>query len=122
MLAVVWAILRISGPRGSNSHEEIARFFSDSGDRERFGAAGWAMAAAGLFFLWFLSGLRAVLRRAEGEPARLTTFAFAGGLVMAAVLFAKNAIHPAFAGVYDYADDFELDPNTYQLLDSIWFG
>src|SRR5919198_3489212 len=76
VLAVIWGILRISGPGGGSSHGEITRFFADSGDRARFGAAGWVMAAAGLFFLWFLSGLRVVLRRAEGETGRLAGLAF----------------------------------------------
>lgn len=121
VLALIWAILRTSGPGGGDSHAEITKFFSDSGDRARFGAAGWVMAAAGLFLLWFLAGLRVLLRRAEGEPGRLAGLAFGAGVVMVALLFAKNSIHPAFAGVYDYADDFKLDPNTYQILDSIWF-
>lgn len=121
VLTIVWAVLRISGPSGDDSHAEITKFFADSGDRERFGIAGWVMAAAGLFLLWFLSGLRVLLRRAEGEPGRLSALAFGGGVVMVVLLFAKNSIHPAFAGVYDYADDFKLDPNTFQLLDSIWF-
>jgi hypothetical protein len=120
-LAIVWAILRTSGPGSGDSHAEITKFFSDSGDRTRFGAAGWVMAAGGVFLLWFFSGLRVLLRRAEGEPGRLSALAFGSGVVMVALLFAKNSIHPAFAGVYEYADDFKLDPNTYQLLDSIWF-
>jgi hypothetical protein len=121
VLALTWVILRASGPGGGDSHREIVKFFSDSGDRERFGLSGWVMGAAGLFLLWFLSGLRTLLRRAEAGDGRLASLAFGGGIVMTALLFAKNSIHPAFAGVYDYADDFKLDPNTYQLLDSIWF-
>jgi hypothetical protein len=43
--------------------------------------------AALFFFIWFLGSLRSALREAEGGTGRVSSIAFAGGLVSAGALF-----------------------------------
>ena len=45
-------------------------------------------AAALFFFIWFLGSLRSALRVAEGGTGRVSSIAFAGGVVSAGALFA----------------------------------
>jgi hypothetical protein len=45
------------------------------------------MTAALFFFIWFLGSLRSALRVAEGGTGRVSSIAFAGGLVSAGALF-----------------------------------
>jgi hypothetical protein len=45
------------------------------------------LTAALFFFIWFLGSLRSALRAAEGGTGRVSSIAFAGGLVSAGALF-----------------------------------
>ena len=55
-----------------------------------------------LLFLWFLGSIRSVLRRAEGQPGRLSAIAMGGALVgttfviLANIFMAAAALHPEF--------------------------
>lgn len=59
-------------------------YVADNQSQIQFGAT---LAAIGIFFLvWFLGSLRTALRVAEGGTGRLTSIAYAGGIVGAAAL------------------------------------
>ena len=127
-LSVVWAILVVAGDRPDydSSSAAISEYWGDSGKRvlSLFGAI--ALSFAGLALLWFLGSLRIILRRAEGEPARLATIAFAGGVVMAALLYVKNAIDGGLALAFEFgeqgAQDIMLDPEVFRALDAFFVG
>jgi hypothetical protein len=64
---------------------EIHSYYADEQDGIR---ASMVLLTAGLFFfIWFLGSLRSALRVAEGGTGRVSSIAFAGGLVTAAAFF-----------------------------------
>lgn len=123
-LAVVWGILlfAVDRPSYNSSDETVSEFWGDSGNRRLLLAADLALAFAGVALLWFLGGLRVVLRRAEGEPARLATIAFAGGVVLAALLFVKNAFDGGVALALEFEQGFTLDPDVARAFDAVFLG
>jgi hypothetical protein len=67
------------------SATEIQTYYSDEQDGIR--ATMVLLTAALFFFIWFLGSLRSALRVAEGGTGRVSSIAFAGGLVSAGALF-----------------------------------
>jgi hypothetical protein len=123
-LAVLWAIVLATADRPSynSADDAVAEFWTDSGNRRLVLLANLAMGLAGVALLWFLGSFRVVLRRAEGEPARLATIAFAGGVVLSALLFVKNAIEGGIALALEFEQGFTLDPDVYRALNAIFLG
>ena len=64
---------------------EIHAFYAD--EQGGIQAAMVVLVAALFFFIWFLGSLRSALRTAEGGTGRVSSIAFAGGLVSAGALF-----------------------------------
>lgn len=64
---------------------DIHNYFVDEQDGVR--ASMVLVTAALFFFIWFLGSLRSALRAAEGGTGRVSSIAFAGGLVSAGALF-----------------------------------
>lgn len=121
VLWIVSAILTSGAPDAGSSNADIASYYADGGERGKLSGAGYALAFGGIFFLWFLGSLRTLLRRAEGEPARLSALAFGGGVAMIAMFFVGSALKAGPAGAFDYADNLRLDPELVKVLDSISF-
>jgi hypothetical protein len=127
-LTVLWGIIILVGDRPGydSSSAAISEYWGDSGKRGLSVLAAIALALAGLALLWFLGSLRVILRRAEGEPARLATIAFAGGVVMAALLFVKNSIDGGLALALEFGEqgvnDFTLDPEVFKTFDAFLIG
>jgi hypothetical protein len=64
---------------------EVHAFYTNEQDGIR---ASLVLAIAALFFfIWFLGSVRSALRTAEGGTGRVSSIAFAGGLVSAGALF-----------------------------------
>jgi hypothetical protein len=63
----------------------IQTYYADEQDGIR--ASMVLLTAAVFFFIWFLGSLRSALRTAEGGTGRVSSIAFAGGLVTAGALF-----------------------------------
>jgi hypothetical protein len=123
-LAVLWAIILVAVDRPSynSADEAVAEFWGDSGNRRVLLLADLALALGGVALLWFLGSLRVVLRRAEGEPARLATIAFAGGVALSALLFVKNAIDGGIALALEFEQGFTLDPDVFRALNAVFLG
>jgi hypothetical protein len=123
-LAVLWAIVLATADRPSynSADDAVTEFWTDSGNRRLVLLADLALGLAGVALLWFLGSFRVVLRRAEGEPARLATIAFAGGVVLSALLFVKNAIEGGIALALEFEQGFTLDPDVYRALNAIFLG
>jgi hypothetical protein len=127
-LSVLWATLIVAGDRpgyGSSS-AEISEYWADSGKRALSLVGAIVLSLAGMALLWFLGSFRVVLRRAEGEPARLATIAFAGGVVLAALMLVKNSIDGGLALALIFGEagenDFMLDPEVFKTLDALFLG
>jgi hypothetical protein len=123
-LAVLWAIVLATADRPSynSADDAVTEFWTDSGNRRLVLLADLALGLAGVALLWFLGSFRVVLRRAEGEPARLATIAFAGGVVLSALLFVKNSIEGGIALALEFEQGFTLDPDVYRALNAIFLG
>ena len=65
---------------------EIHAYYAEEQDGIRLSLV--FTAAALFFFIWFLGSLRSALRVAEGGTGRVSSIAFAGGVVSAGALFA----------------------------------
>ena len=124
VLTLLWALLLATADRPSynSSDAAVSEFWSDSGNRRLLLLAALALALAGVALLWFLGSFRVVLRRAEGEPARLATIAFAGGVALSVLLFVKNAIEGGLALALEFEQGFTLDPDVYRALNAVFLG
>ena len=77
---------------------EIHSYFAD--EQSGIQAALVVLTGALFFFIWFLGSLRSALRVAEGGTGRVSSIAFAGGVISASALFvlitliAGAAFHP----------------------------
>ncbi len=83
LFAAIIAIGTVGEPPLEASDEEAAAFFRNAQVAWVHAAQATAsLAAVGL--LWFVAGLSVLLRRAEGEPAWLSTVALVSGVVFVA--------------------------------------
>lgn len=79
ILTVVSAAVAGDPPTFNKPTDEIRAWFTDNGDQLLVGQFLIFIAFA-IFYLPFISGLRALLARAEGGPHMWSTVTFAGGL------------------------------------------
>jgi hypothetical protein len=103
VLFIVGTIVLFSGsPDGDASPTKVIAWYSDSGHRDRVNI-GWILGGLGVFaFLWFLSSLRRVIRRLEGEDGFLTALTTIGGAVYATLALAALALNN---GIRTMSDD-----------------
>jgi hypothetical protein len=116
---IVGTIILFSGsPGGDAAPAKVIAWYSDSGHRDRINI-GWIVGGLGVFFfLWFLSSLRRIIQRLEGEDGFLTALTTIGGVVYATLAFAALAVnngirtmsddtyhHQVFPGLIHAADD-----------------
>jgi hypothetical protein len=101
VLFIVGTILLVGGePDGDASPTEVARWYADSGHRDRINV-GWILTGLGIFFfLWFLAALRSALLRLVGDGF-LITLATVGGAVYAALALASIAVNDALKTMSD---------------------
>ena len=104
LAGIVFVILFVVGlslnniPSADDSAVKITNFYNDGGDRAQVIIASYLLWLAALFFFWFVASLRARLIAVEGQPGRLTSIAFGGGLVFIAMLMAAAACFASVAG------------------------
>ena len=103
VLFVIGTILLFSGsPNGDASPAKVIAYYSDSGHRDRI-QIGWLVSGLGVFFfLWFLSSLRRMVRRHEGEDGFLTALTTIGGVVYGSLALVALGLN---AGVRTMSDD-----------------
>lgn len=82
--------------------------------RNIIGAYMWVLGA--LAFLWFLTRLRTVLRRAEGGTGTVSSLAFGAGVVFAALWIASSAAFAAVAYAVELRDAPVSDPDLMRVL------
>jgi hypothetical protein len=120
---IVFVVLMLTGaafvidvPKADASAQEIAGYLADSGNHTRnvIGAYIWVL--GGLAFLGFVSGLRSVLRRAEGEPGTLSSLVFGAGVVFTAVWSVSAATLASVAYAVEFSDAPVTDPDIVRVL------
>jgi hypothetical protein len=120
--STLWAVVQvIVGPPelGKSSTEEFTSFYGDQSNRISLMLATLSLAVAGFALLWFLGGLRSVLRRIEGDTGTLATTAMMGGVVLAGLLFVFNAVQVAVPWALEESDNFRLDPDSARLFEGL---
>jgi hypothetical protein len=99
VLIVIAAIIGGETPDVDDSTVSVVEWWRDNDTSQL-----WANAIAGwstIFLVWFAGSLRATLRRAEGEPGRLSVVSFGGALLIAAGLLSFAGFGFAAADVAD---------------------
>jgi hypothetical protein len=116
VLMLTGAALVIDVPAADASAQDIASYLTDSGNHTRniIGAYLWVL--GGLAFLGFVAGLRAVLRRAEGDPGTLSSLVFGAGVVFTAVWSVSAAALASVAYAVELADAPVSDPDLVRVL------
>jgi hypothetical protein len=113
-------------PESGDSDAKIVAYYADSGHRARDIVGLFLILAASLLFLWFLASLRSRVARAEGHAGALTAAAYGAGLVSTALWFVAVAVFVAPSFARADTGKFQLDPNTFRLLNDVgytfWFG
>jgi hypothetical protein len=129
VFVALWIVaLAITGdsPDTGDSDGKILSYYADGGHRARDFAALFLVLAASLFFLWFLAALRSRLATAEGGVGRLATAAFGAGVASTVLWFAAVTIFASPSAARSDSAKFQLDPNTWRLLNdlgyTLWFG
>jgi hypothetical protein len=116
VLMLMGAAFVIDVPKADASAQEIAGYLADSGNQTRniIGAYIWVL--GGLAFLGFVSGLRSVLRRAEGDPGTLSSLVFGAGVVFTAVWSVSAATLASVAYAVRFSDAPVSDPDIVRVL------
>jgi hypothetical protein len=122
VLLVVIASLVKDAPDRDASEAELVSYYQESGNRSEEIVAFFLVGLALFCFLSFLGALRGFLARAEGEPARLTTAAVGSGVAFIALAVAAHVAADSVSWAAEIYDDFEVDPNTARLAQSLWYG
>jgi hypothetical protein len=113
---VLWLVgvfvLESASPGADASPDEILAYFDDDDTTIFTGALLFALGTA--FFVAFLGSLRATFLTAEGQPGRLTSVAFAGGVGKA--VFDMGVVGGFAAGAVAADEAEPLGPQTAQTL------
>jgi hypothetical protein len=120
---IVFVVLMLTGaffvidvPAPDASTQEIAGYLADSGNHTRNIVGAYIWVLGGLAFLGFVAGLRAVLRRAEGDPGTLSSLVFGAGVVFTAVWSVSAVALAAVAYSVGLADAPVSDPDLVRVL------
>ena len=79
------------GPDDKDTDAQVLAWCADHGHRVGILVGAFVLAFCGLFFLWFVAGLRQHLRAAEGPGGRLANVALAGAAVFVGMLWVGAA-------------------------------
>ena len=89
VLVIVGAVLSLAGsPNNDEPGAQIAQYYNEHEGRVAVGA--WVFTLSTVPLLFFVTSVRAAIRREEGDR-HLATAALSGGLVAIAMLIASNA-------------------------------
>jgi hypothetical protein len=120
---IIFVVLMIVGttfvadvPDPDAPQQQLATYLADSGNHTRnlMGAYIWVVGA--LAFLWFVTGLRSVLRGAEGGTGALSNLVFGAGVVFAAVWMVSAAAFAAVAYAVGLRGATVSDPDFVKVL------
>jgi hypothetical protein len=110
-----------SEPSDSASRAEWRSYYLDTGNQDKAQIAVMLLGAVAFFFLPFLAGLRARLRRAEGGSGWLSAAAFAGGIGFIAFLLVTAAASAAVVTAANYFDHYRVNVDIGQTLSAVTY-
>jgi len=125
VFVVLWVVvfaITSGSPETGDSDNKILSYYASSGHRTRDIVGLFLVLAASLFFIWFLSVLRTRLLAAEGRAGGLTAAAFGAGLANVVLWFAAAATFVSPSLARSDTSKFQLDPNTYRMLNDLGFA
>jgi hypothetical protein len=118
---IIFVVLMVTGtffvanvPDANAPQQMIADYLVDSGNHTRniIGAYMWVVGA--LAFLWFLTRLRSVLRRAQGGI--LPNVVFGAGVIYSALMMASGVAFAAVAYAFGLRDAPVSNPDLVRVL------
>ena len=103
-------------PDPDAAQQQLATYLADSGNHTRnlIGAYIWVVGA--LAFLWFVTGLRSVLRRAEAGAGTLSNLVFGAGVIYSALMMASAVAFAALAYAVGLRGATVSDPDFVRVL------
>ena len=116
VLMVVGTMFVADVPDPDAPQQQLANYLTDSGKHTSniMGAYIWVVGA--LAFLWFVTGLRSVLRGAEGGSGTLSNLVFGAGVAFAAVWMVPAAAFAAVAYAVELRGATVSDPDLVKVL------
>jgi hypothetical protein len=114
--SLVGVMLALNRPQDKDSNAKIVAYFANHSHRVH-GVIGLFVFLAGLLFLLVcLGALRERLLAAEGQPGRLSAFAFGAGIASLSLWAVSMLLANAAGFAANESSAFRLDPNTFRLL------
>ena len=103
-------------PDPDAAQQQLAGYLADSGNHTRnlIGAYIWVLGA--LAFLWFVTHLRSVLRRAEGGAGTMSNLVFGAGVIYSALMMASAVAFAAVAYAVGLRGATVSDPDFVKVL------
>jgi hypothetical protein len=119
VLMVVGGALVLDVPRADAPELDVAEYLADGSAHTRniIGAYFWVVGA--LAFLWFLTRLRSVLRRAEGGTGALSNLTFGAGVAFAAIWMVSAAALAAVPYAIELRDAPVTQPDLVRVLSAM---
>jgi hypothetical protein len=105
----------------ATSDAGVVAHYTNPETQGRSQTATFLIVLAGLCFLWFLTGLRARLARAEGLAGVYTTLAFGAGLVSSALWIVVGVFWMAVGYTAQETPEYTVDPDTARLIAEIGY-
>ena len=118
-LWVVAAALTLDSPDTNDSNAKILAYYGKHSNRVQHVVAFFLVGVGIIFFLWFLSTLRARLAALEGGAGRLTAIATTAGVVFVTLFVLGAVVDFAYVGTISDNSRFNRDPNFIRLLGSL---
>jgi hypothetical protein len=115
-LMLVGASFVTDVPKADASASEIAGYLADSGNHTRNIVGAYLWVLGGLAFLGFVAGLRAVLRRAEGDAGMLSSLVFGAGVVFTAVWSVSAVALASVAYAVEFSNAPVNNPDIVRVL------
>ena len=109
-----FAIALVKEPPATDA--EVVAHYTDPGNQGHAQMGSFLIVLAALFFLWFLTDLRARLARAEGQAGVLTTLAFGAGLVSSALWIVAAVFWMGIGYTAQETPEYTVDPHTARLI------
>jgi hypothetical protein len=120
---VIGLILVANTPDNNDTDAQVVAWYADHGHRLGVLIGTYFLAFCGLFFLWFVSGLRQRLRAAEGPGGRLANVALGGAVLFVGMLWVGAAALLAVPGAESFGDSTPLRvADIARFVPSLGFG
>jgi|SRR5690348_4719606 hypothetical protein len=120
---VVGLVFASDSPDSKDPDAQVLVWYAKHSHRVGILVGAFLLAFCGLFFLWFVSGLRQRLRAAEGPGGRLANVALGGGVLFVGMLWVGAAALAAVPAEQSFGGGPPLHvADVARFLPSVGFG